>query len=109
MRLWLCELADLVGDCPAAVLRELTKLHEQAHRGTLRQLAAAFSDAEPRGECVIALLRTPDRHEATDAELDAYLREALTTLSLRDAAADAAAVLGVAKKRAYSRALELSK
>ncbi len=103
------ELADLMGDCPAAVLRELTKLHEQAHRGTLRQLAAAFLDTEPRGECVIAVLGAADKREATDAELDAYLKEALKTLSLRDSAADAASTLGVARKRAYSRALELSR
>ena len=67
----------------------------------------AHIDREANG--VIAVLGAADKREATDAELDAYLKEALKTLSLRDSAADAASTLGVARKRAYSRALELSR
>jgi 16S rRNA (cytidine1402-2'-O)-methyltransferase len=54
-------LGDLVatcgGDRPAAVCRELTKLHEQVARGTLEALAAAVeSGAIPaRGEVVIVV------------------------------------------------------
>ncbi len=47
-------LAASMGDRPAAVCRELTKMHESCIRGTLSELAAHFADA-PKGECVIVL------------------------------------------------------
>ncbi len=54
-------LADLVGACgaerPAAVCRELTKLHEEVRRGSLADLAAAAADGSlvGRGEIVIVV------------------------------------------------------
>jgi 16S rRNA (cytidine1402-2'-O)-methyltransferase len=57
----LATLGDLVTACgparPAAVCRELTKLHEQVVRGTLEELAAAASAGTipTRGEAVIVL------------------------------------------------------
>jgi 16S rRNA (cytidine1402-2'-O)-methyltransferase len=54
-------LADLAVACgerrPAAVARELTKLHETTVRGTLAELAAAAGDGTipPRGEFVIVV------------------------------------------------------
>lgn len=38
---------------PAAVCRELTKIHEECVRGTLTELLAHFTENEPRGEFVI--------------------------------------------------------
>ena len=37
---------------PAAVCRELTKLHEEFVRGTAAELAARYASSEPRGEVV---------------------------------------------------------
>lgn len=55
----ICEsLADalsVLGDRPAAVARELTKLHEQFVRGTLSELLAHFNATEPRGEFVLMI------------------------------------------------------
>jgi 16S rRNA (cytidine1402-2'-O)-methyltransferase len=54
-------LHDLAGTCgphrPAAVCRELTKIHEEIVRGTLGQLAerAAAGGIDPRGEAVIVI------------------------------------------------------
>ena len=51
-------LADLVeglGDRPAVVARELTKLHETAHRGSLGELAAIAQGGSFRGEIVIVV------------------------------------------------------
>ncbi len=50
-------LRDLVGtfgDAPAAVARELTKLHEEIARGTLSELARRFSDGA-RGEVTLVV------------------------------------------------------
>ena len=52
-------LADLVTRCgaerPAAVGRELTKLHEEIRRGTLGALAAYYEEHHPRGEVTVVV------------------------------------------------------
>lgn len=105
------ELLEELGDRPAAVLRELTKLHEESVRGTLSSLCAQFCDP-PRGECVIAIAGSAPQAapDTTDDMLDAAVGRLLAEgFSARDAAAAAAAVLGVPKKRAYKRTLALAK
>ncbi len=47
-------LAELAPDRPAAVCRELTKLHQEVARGTLSELAHRFRD-EVRGEIVLVI------------------------------------------------------
>ena len=51
----LADAAAAFGDRRAIVARELTKLHEEVHRGTLAELAAAFADEKPRGEIVVVV------------------------------------------------------
>ena len=105
------DLYRALGDRPAALLRELTKRFETAHRGTLSSLAEQFAAEPPRGECVIAVLceRAADAAaeasgEALDALLGALLREGA---SVKDAARQAAEQTGATKKSAYARALAL--
>jgi 16S rRNA (cytidine1402-2'-O)-methyltransferase len=50
----LADLAAALGDRDAAVGRELTKLHEEIARGTLRELADRFADGA-RGEVTIVV------------------------------------------------------
>ena len=103
----LAALAAGLGDRPAAVVREITKLHEESVTGSLGELAALYADASPKGEIVIVVGPPPERSDASDDELDAALVDALSRLSPSRAAADVALKLGVPKKRAYARALEL--
>lgn len=42
-------------DRPAAVSREISKVHEETVRGTLTELIAHFTENEPRGEIVIVV------------------------------------------------------
>lgn len=52
----LTELAAVCGsEREAAVAREISKLHETIHRGTLAQLIEHFTQNNPRGEIVIIL------------------------------------------------------
>ena len=46
---------SVFGDRPAAVLRELTKLHEEALRGHLGELIDQLRDKKPRGEYVVVI------------------------------------------------------
>jgi len=103
----LAALASGLGSRNAAVIREISKLHEETATGTLVELADRYADAPPRGEIVIVIGPPPEQAGASDEDLDAALNDALTRLSPSRAAAEVSASLGVPKKRAYSRALEL--
>ena len=104
----LAALATGLGARDAAVIREISKLHEETATGTLTELAARYADQPPRGEIVIVVGPPGDAAEASGEALDAALRDALATLSPSRAAAEVAALLGVPKKRAYARALQLA-
>ncbi len=91
---------------PAAVGRELTKLHEEMRTGTLAELADWAGADDLRGEVVI--LAAPMRaavREATDAEVEAALTLSGTG-SLRDRVDAVAASLGANRKRVYALALK---
>ena len=106
----LADLADILGPREAAVARELTKLYEEVRRGTLPELAAHYAEAgPPRGEVVLVIGPPGEEETPGEADVDALLREALTRLSVRDAAADVAARTGQHKRTVYARALELSR
>ena len=50
------QLAEsLGGEREAAVVREISKLHETCHRGTLAELSSYFEANQPRGEIVIVV------------------------------------------------------
>ena len=51
----LSDIATFLGDRPAVVCRELTKIHEEIIRGTISELLSHFSQESPRGECVIMI------------------------------------------------------
>jgi len=104
----LADLADGLGERDAAVVREISKLHEECVTGTIAELAARYAKAPPKGEIVL-VIGPPAEREASAEDLDAALREALALLSPSRAAAEVAARLGLPKKRAYARALELSR
>jgi 16S rRNA (cytidine1402-2'-O)-methyltransferase len=103
----LASLRDGLGDREAAVVREISKLHEETVVGSLAELAERYANVPPKGEIVIVVGPPPEREAASDDELDDALRAALVSMSPSRAAADVAASLGIPKRRAYARALEL--
>jgi 16S rRNA (cytidine1402-2'-O)-methyltransferase len=106
----LADLADVLGNRPAAVARELTKKFEQIRRGTLPELAEAYaSEAQPKGEIVLIVAPPPEPEAATAGDLDAALRTALAHASLKDAVAEVARATGTAKREVYARALGLTR
>lgn len=104
----LAELAASLGPRDAAVVREISKLHEECVTDNLAELAERFAGAPPRGEIVI-VVGPPLDSIASDAELDAALAMSLSSLSPSRAAAEVAERLGIPRKRAYARALELGR
>ena len=104
----LSALAEGLGPRDAAVVREISKLHEETVTGTLAELAERYVDIAPKGEIVIVVGPPGEKPEASEEGLDAAIDEALTRLSPSRAAAEVAEKLGIKKKRAYARALERS-
>ncbi len=105
-------LADSVavfgGERQAAVCRELTKRFEEVVRGDLATLDAAFRDRTVKGEVVVLIDRARGR-KADAATMEEALRVALKTMSVKDAAAQVAADLGLPKREVYQAALALGK
>jgi len=103
----LAALADGLGPRDAAVIREISKLHEETVTGPLAELAARYADLAPKGEITIVVGPPAEQEAASDDALDAALRTALETLTPSRAAAEVAASLNIPRKRAYARALAL--
>jgi len=105
----LSALAEVLGPRDAAVVREISKLHEECVTGTLTELSKRYSSAAPKGEIVVVVGPPGEAGAASEEELDAALDEALRHLSPSRAAAEVAERLSVPRRRAYARALERSK
>ncbi len=102
-------LAAQLGPRDAAVARELTKIHEECVNGTLAELADRYAKAPPKGEIVIVVGPPLERGVVGDDDLDNLLEVAMVSLSPSRAAAEVAQRLGIPRKRAYARALDLSR
>ncbi len=102
----LADMADVLGEREAVVCRELTKLYETISRGRLADLAADPRFAAPKGELVI--LVGPGREaQATAADADTALRDALSRLRPAEAATEVAKALGLPRRDLYRRAMTL--
>lgn len=110
-------LRDLAAACgaerQASVSRELTKLHEETVRGSLRQLAERFGSTQARGEVVVAIGPALERDDDEDlgralAGLGAdQLATRLAGVGIRGRLLrDALAALEVPRNVAYRLALE---
>ncbi|MBM3570036.1 MAG: 16S rRNA (cytidine(1402)-2'-O)-methyltransferase [Alphaproteobacteria bacterium] len=103
----LTAMAAVLGDRPAAVGRELTKLFEETRRGRLSELAAHYRAAgAPKGEVAVTI-GPPEARREEPATLDAALRAALARTSLKQAVAEVAASTGASRRTVYARALAL--
>jgi 16S rRNA (cytidine1402-2'-O)-methyltransferase len=103
----LSDLAAGLGSRPAAICRELTKLHEEVRRGDLASLVHDYANgAEIRGEMVIVI--APPQEDDTAGDIDTLLRRALARVSVKDAVGEVALATGRSKREVYQRALELS-
>jgi len=102
-------LRKQLGPRDAAVARELTKLHEECVTGTLAELTERYASVVPKGEIVIVVGPPAEAEAVSDRDLDRLLETAMARLSPSRAAAEVAEQLGIPRKRAYARALDLSR
>jgi 16S rRNA (cytidine1402-2'-O)-methyltransferase len=100
------DMAEIFGNRPAAVARELTKLHEEVRRGDLSALAKQYETETPKGE--VTLLVGPPLDEAPDyAQAEKLLKGALAFMPVRVAADLIAEALDLPRRETYARALAL--
>jgi len=105
----LADLANIMGeDRRGVVCRELTKRFEETRRGTLGELAASLAEQPVKGEIVVLIDRAEPK-PASEQDVEAALAEALTRLSVKDAAAEVAAALNLPKRQVYQMALAQQK
>jgi 16S rRNA (cytidine1402-2'-O)-methyltransferase len=99
--------ADVLGERPAAVARELTKLHEEVRRDTLGALARHYAESgAPKGEIVVVI--GPPLPEEQAFDVDAALESALKSMAVKEAATAVAAASGKPRREIYARALALT-
>jgi 16S rRNA (cytidine1402-2'-O)-methyltransferase len=99
------------GQRPVAIVRELTKLHEEVWRGTLAGAAGVLSEREPRGEYVLVLGgAAPVAAGTGPVEIEARLAERMAAGEDRKTAVAAVAVdLRVPKRAVYDVSLRANR
>jgi 16S rRNA (cytidine1402-2'-O)-methyltransferase len=102
------DLQDVLGDRPAAVARELTKLHEEIYRGRLSEALAHFALQPVRGEITLVVAGKPDDKQPWDEQrVMAALQERLARGEApSQVAAQVALQSGLPKKSVYRLLLE---
>ncbi|MGO8862049.1 MAG: 16S rRNA (cytidine(1402)-2'-O)-methyltransferase [Acidimicrobiales bacterium] len=106
----LADLAAVDGPRRVAVVRELTKVHEEVWRGTAAEGAAIFADRPLRGEVVLVIAGAPPSGRLSEEALGAAVRRRLDQGpgdGPRQIAHELAETLGVPKRAVYEEVLRL--
>ena len=96
-------LASVMPERKVAIVREITKIHEETIIGYPSDL---LNIDAPRGEIVIVVAPAPER-KMTDSEISEIVNDIVAN-STKSAAAQLAARTGISKKEAYKKLVEKS-
>ena len=103
------DIKKVLGDRPAAMAREISKLYEETRRGKISTLLDSIVEGgQPKGEIVLIIGENKQDTGASAETIEGQLKEALQQLSVRDAAEMVATATGKSKKAIYMLALKLS-
>lgn len=103
----LADCVAILGDRPAAIARELTKLHEEIDRGRLSDFAVKYSNANIKGEIVLVIDRARQHKNVSNSNsLVSRIQQLENQGHDRKAALKIAAKeFGLAKGEAYRQLL----
>jgi 16S rRNA (cytidine1402-2'-O)-methyltransferase len=102
---------EILGERPACLAREVTKIHEEFRRGTLSELAASLLETPARGEITL-LIGAAETHAGAQIDstqsladrVDELIRQA--KLDRKEALKLAAKERGLTRRDAYSQMLD---
>lgn len=101
------DMLTVLGDRPAAVVRELTKRFEESKIGLLSELIAFYEqNGEPKGEIVI-LVDRPSEKTPINFDIHAMLTQAMKNKTLRDAVDEVTSATGLDRRKIYKEAIEI--
>lgn len=95
-------LARVMPERRIAIVREITKIHEETIIGYPAELVGI---TPPRGEIVLVVDAAPDK-KMTDREIRDIVNDVVDSASTKQAAAAVAARAGISKKEAYRRLIQ---
>jgi 16S rRNA (cytidine1402-2'-O)-methyltransferase len=103
----LIDAHEILGDRPACLAREVTKIHEEFRRGSLAELAASLADKPARGEITLLIGPVPadgksaqrDTSQSLADRVEELMRQA--KLDRKEALKLAAKERGLTKRAAY--------
>jgi 16S rRNA (cytidine1402-2'-O)-methyltransferase len=99
------EAADILGDRPAVLLRELTKLHEEVRAGSLSELRQWAAIAALRGE-ISLVIGAAVEGVTSEADAEAVVRTLRKSgFSASQAAREAATITGLPRSELYQLAI----
>ncbi len=102
------DMADVLGDRPAALCRELTKKFEEIRRSTLSELATELAENGVKGEIVLLVDR--GRSETvSEIDLESDLKAALKGNSVKDAADIVSKMHDLPRRKVYQMALKIGR
>ncbi|MFZ3580905.1 16S rRNA (cytidine(1402)-2'-O)-methyltransferase [Loktanella sp. DJP18] len=105
----LSDACDVLGEGRSAVVcRELTKKFEEVSRGTLGSLMGDFEGRAVKGE-VVVLIGRAGAQTVADGDVEKALRDAMTTMRVKDAATAVAGALGLPRRQVYQTALDMDR
>ena len=102
LRETLADALQILGDRVAVVARELTKLHEQFHRGSLSELTEYFAATPPRGEMTLVIAGCRDHNQGL-AALGHSLAEEVARLQASEGISPNEALRRLARQYGLSR------
>ncbi len=97
---------DVFGTREMAVVREITKLYEEARNGTAQELAQYYTENPAKGEIVL-VIAPPCQSESAEIDVKNELLSRLQKMSLKSAVEEVTALSGLSKKEVYNQALAL--
>lgn len=99
--------AEVFNSREIAVVREISKLYEEAQNGTAEELINYFTQNPPKGEMVLVVAPPKAQENKSAIDVEQMLCQALESMSLKSAVAEVALKTGISKKEIYDKALEL--
>ncbi|NLL52642.1 MAG: 16S rRNA (cytidine(1402)-2'-O)-methyltransferase [Peptococcaceae bacterium] len=101
------DILEILGDRQAAVVRELTKIHQTVHKGLVSELLVQFQAEPPKGECCLIL--APAKENISKGEPSDWLEEMQRLesqgIARKEAMKKAAQKYGIYKRELYKASI----